>query len=415
MQLQYIPFTDLVFLENNPRTRTDEGLRKMADDISRDPNFYDNRPTLVNYRGGIYQVYAGDLRAHAAHMVLGWEKIPCNVENDVSDEVMMRRAILDNSHREKWDYEKLAAWEYDRDELEDMGVNWSIDDNELGGSDTHQKDNSLNSEMLEDDEVPEIKTGKSIIQNGDLVYIGRHRLFCGDSCDGEQVKSLFAGDLASLILTDPPYGVSYVGKTSESLTIENDSLSEEDTARLWDNALGVAFDNTKDGGAIYATIPPGSLQTVFVDALKARGALRQVLIWDKGTLVLGRSDYHYAHEPILYGWKPGAPHFFIDDRTKTSVIRVPKPQRNGEHPTMKPIALWAELMNNSSLGGWLVYDPFLGSGTTMLVAERIGRICYGCELSPNYCDVIVRRMITENENIAVIRGGEDIKHLFFNS
>lgn len=132
VSLQHIPFEKLVFLENNPRTRTAEGLQKMASDIASDPNFYQNRPTLVNLVDGVFYVYAGDLRAHAAHDVLGWDDIPCNVEQDVPADVQKRRAILDNTHREEWDSEKLSEWGYDEDELEEMGV-WIADGVDDGG------------------------------------------------------------------------------------------------------------------------------------------------------------------------------------------------------------------------------------------------------------------------------------------
>ena len=128
VNFEYIEFEKLVFLENNPRTRTDEGKAKMADDIKADPSFYENRPTLVNLKDDVFQVYAGDLRAHAAHEVLGWKKVPCNVEENVPEEVMRRRAILDNTHRETWDNEKLSEWGYEPDELEEMGVD--LADNE---------------------------------------------------------------------------------------------------------------------------------------------------------------------------------------------------------------------------------------------------------------------------------------------
>ena len=146
--LQYIPFEKLVFLENNPRTRTDEGLERMAADIKGDPTFYQNRPTLVNLVGGVFYVYAGDLRAHAAHHVLGWAEIPCNVESDVPADVQKRRAILDNTHREEWDKDKLSEWGYEADELEDMGV-WLADDSEEGEGGV--PNNALNSERAEAD------------------------------------------------------------------------------------------------------------------------------------------------------------------------------------------------------------------------------------------------------------------------
>ena len=145
--LQYIPFEKLLFLENNPRTRTDEGLERMAADIKGDPTFYQNRPTLVNLVGGVFYVYAGDLRAHAAHQILGWAEIPCNVESDVPADVQKRRAILDNTHREEWDKDKLSEWGYDEDELEEMGVWVSEGETPIDGFGTEQDYSHKNQEI----------------------------------------------------------------------------------------------------------------------------------------------------------------------------------------------------------------------------------------------------------------------------
>ena len=142
---------------------------------------------------------------------------------------------------------------------------------------------------------------------------------------------------------------------------------------------------------MYATVPPGELFFTFAELWQELGIYRQLLIWDKDSMVLGHSDYHYKHEPILYGWKPGAAHYFTKDRTKTSVLGFPRPKRSAEHPTMKPIPLWAELVSNSSQKGDWVLDPFLGSGTTLIACEQLNRTCYGIEISPAYCQVIIER------------------------
>lgn len=403
--LQYIPFEKLVFLENNPRTRTPDGLERMAADIKGDPTFYQNRPTLVNLVGGVFYVYAGDLRAHAAHHILGWAEIPCNVESDVPADVQKRRAILDNTHREEWDKDKLSEWGYDEDELEEMGVWLSEDDDTDGGL----PNNALNSEKVEEDdyEVPEIEKMQTDIVLGDLFEIGEHRLLCGDSTKAEDIKRLMAGGEADLIVTDPPYGVAYVGKTADALTIQNDAMTPDQTFALWESALDNAMANMKDGGGIYATVPAGRLQLGFMRVMDERECLRQVMVWNKSQMVLGHSDYHYKHEPILYGWKPGASHYFTSDRTQTTVFDFEKPQRNGEHPTMKPVALWAKMISNSSKEGWRIYDPFLGSGTTMVAAHQLGRKCYGIELEPKYCDVILRRMLKLDNTLIVKRNGSD--------
>jgi DNA modification methylase len=253
---------------------------------------------------------------------------------------------LDNTHREGWDSDLLANWDFEVEELEEMGVpDWVFG----GDGDGEIPNNALNSEAQEDDfEPPEIETVKTDIVLGDLFEIGAHRLLCGDSTKAEDMERLMGGEKADMVLTDPPYGVSYVGKTKEAMTIENDSMSDEQTFELWGGALSALWPLLKDGGAIYATVPAGRLQLGFMRAMEELGALRQVMVWNKSSMVMGHSDYHYKHEPILYGWKPGAAHYFTPDRTKTTVLDFDKPQRNGEHPTMKPIALWAEMMGNSS-------------------------------------------------------------------
>ena len=151
----------------------------------------------------------------------------------------------------------------------------------------------------------------------------------------------------------------------------------------------------------------GVLQIGFMQVMKDAGVLRQCMVWDKGQMVLGHSDYHYAHEPILYGWKPGAKHYFTSDRTKTAVFRYPKPSRNAEHPTMKPLELWGELIENSSIPGALVLDLFGGSGTTMVCCEQTGRKARLMELSPKYCQVIVNRMLKLNPELKVNLNGKD--------
>lgn len=408
IKFEYVPFGRLVFLENNPRTRTPQGIERMARDIERDPSFYENRPTLVNLTEGQYLVYAGDLRAHAAHDILKWAEIPCNIETDVPADIQARRAILDNTHFENWDSDLLSSWDFDVEDLEGMAVpGWVYGADSEGGV----PDNSLNSEAQEDDfEVPEVETVKTDIVLGDLFEIGPHRLLCGDSTKVEDVDRLMGGAKADMVLTDPPYGVSYVGKTKEAMTIKNDSMSDEQTFELWAGSLSVVWPNLKDGGAIYATVPAGRLQLGFMGVMQELGALRQVMVWNKSSMVMGHSDYHYKHEPILYGWKPGAAHYFTPDRTKTTVLDFDRPQRNGEHPTMKPIALWAELMGNSSKPSEVVIDPFSGSGTTMVAAHQIGRKARCVELDPKYCQVIVDRMQKLDPTLEIKKNGQPYKN-----
>jgi len=226
---------------------------------------------------------------------------------------------------------------------------------------------------------------------GKLVMKSKHRLLCGDSTIQADVLRLMNGERADACLTDPPYGVSYVGKTADALKVENDDMSEDNLREL----VGSAFDNaqavSRPGAYWYATVPAGPLHLIFADDWKRRGILRQIMVWAKDSMVLGHSEYHYRHEPILFGWIPGGERHKNSDRTRTTLWEHARPKASREHPTMKPVALWAQALTDGSRRGENVYDPFLGSGTTVVAAEQLGRQCYGMEISPVYCDVIVSR------------------------
>jgi DNA modification methylase len=239
------------------------------------------------------------------------------------------------------------------------------------------------------DDVPD-EPSVAMTRAGDLWLLGEHRLLCGDAANLSHVERLMTGNKADMLLTDPPYGVSYVGKTKDALIVENDNLSEKDltalVVRAFDNAAAIC----RGGAYWYATVPAGPLHILFADDWKRRGVLRQIMVWVKDAMVLGHSEYHYQHEPILFGWIPGERHK-NSDRTRTTIWKYDRPKASREHPTMKPVALWAQAVTDGSRTGEVVYDPFLGSGTTIIAAEQLGRKCYGMELSPVYCDVIVNR------------------------
>jgi site-specific DNA-methyltransferase (adenine-specific) len=195
---------------------------------------------------------------------------------------------------------------------------------------------------------------------------------------------------ADMVLTDPPYGVSYVGNTEDALTVENDSLSESDLSDLMKTAFDNAQSVSRSGAYWYATVPAGPLHILFAADWKARGILRQIMVWAKDSMVLGHSEYHYQHEPILFGWVPGSRHK-NSDRTRTTLWQCDRPKASREHPTMKPVALWSRAVEDGSRRGEYVLDPFCGSGTTIIACEKDGRHGLGMELSPQYCDVIVKR------------------------
>ena len=267
---------------------------------------------------------------------------------------------------------------------------------------------------------------------GDLYEIGEHKLLCGSSTETDTWGKLFGEELADLVVTDPPYNVNYEGGTKDKLKIQNDSMSNSDFYQfLFDfyTALGSFL---KPGGAIYVW-HADSEGANFRQAFKDAGLLlKQCLIWVKNSFVMGRQDYQWkhepclegikpeefeeikTHEPCLYGWKEGASHNWYSDRKQSTVLNFDKPLRNAEHPTMKPVLLIAYQIGNSSKESDIVADGFLGSGTTMLASHQLNRKCYGLELDPKYCDVIVKRMLKYDATLIIKRNGEDVTDFWKN-
>lgn len=217
-----------------------------------------------------------------------------------------------------------------------------------------------------------------------------HRVMCGDSTSADDVGRLMDGEKAACMWSDPPYGVSYVGKTADALTIENDGSAGLES--LLRGAFGVADSVLCDGAGIYIAHPPGALCVTFGNCFIAAGwHFHQTLIWVKNRMVLGHSDYHFKHEPLIYGWKGKNKHWY-GERDKVSIFEIDNPLRNGEHPTMKPVELVVTHLQNSSRHGDIILDVFLGSGTTIVACEQTGRVGYGMEISPAYVAVILQRL-----------------------
>ena len=233
--------------------------------------------------------------------------------------------------------------------------------------------------------------------------VGQHRIVCGDCQDEIVVAKLWAdgGPSLRLIWSDPPYGVSYSEKTDwtnqhgggpRRRTIENDSLKPQELQTLFARALDAARRHAAPGAVVYATVPSVFLK-YFIQGLEEAGfSYRHCLIWLKQTFVLGRGDYHYRHEPILYGWLDNGPHFFGGDRTHDSVFEVDRPMTSELHPTTKPVELIAKMIANSCRPGEIVFDPFAGGGSTILAAHQLGRIGYGCEIDAGYVAVALERL-----------------------
>jgi DNA modification methylase len=216
-----------------------------------------------------------------------------------------------------------------------------------------------------------------------------------------RLRNFVAGGGVDMWLTDPPYNVAYEGKTKDALTIQNDEMGNDQFRQFLRDSY-VAADAVMKAGAVFYIWHADSEGYNFRGAASDAGwKVRQCLIWKKSTLVMGRQDYHWKHEPCLYGWKEGAGHLWAADRKQTTILEFDKPSRNGEHPTMKPVGLFEYQMLNNTKGGDIVLDSFGGSGTTLIAAEKNGRVARVMELDPKYCDVIIKRWQEFTGKIAV--------------
>lgn len=360
----------------NPRTIKDKKFKKLVASIEQNPEMLDLRELLVYPHGDKYVIIGGNMRYEACKK-LGYKELPCKVipaETDAG--TLCAYVVKDNGGYGDWDFDMLAN-EWNEELLDVAGI-------EL-------PDIKLSSEEAEEDDFDDSASVETRCKAGDVWQLGEHRLMCGDSTDSECVKKLMGGANADMLLTDPPYNLAYEGRTNDKLSIKNDNMKDELFADFLTKAFKCAFDVLKNGGSFYIWHATSSEMHFIIACQNAKLSVRQILIWNKNCMLLGRQDYQWKHEPCLYGWKEGASHYFINDRTKTTVIDCKKPNRNGEHPTMKPIELMGECINNSSREGELVLDLFGGSGSTLIACEQLNRKCYTMELDPHYCDVILAR------------------------
>lgn len=318
---------------------------------------------------------------------LGYTEIECNVVDLDKDKEKALNIAL-NKITGEWDNTKLeellAELKETSIDMDMTGFSFDEVDNMLKDITGSKEDDFDVDQALNEIEEPTSKPG-------DVWILGRHRLMCGNSTQKEEVMRLMNKQEADMLLTDPPYNVDYVGKTSEALKIENDNMNETEFYNFLIDAFRNMFESVKYGGSIYV-FHADTEGLNFRNAFKAVGfKLAQCLVWVKNTFVMGRQDYQWRHEPILYGWKEGAGHYFVDNRKQSTVLEFDKPSRNAEHPTMKPIDLLVYLIKNSSKENDIILDLFGGSGSTLIAAEQIQRTCYTMELDPKYCDVIIKR------------------------
>lgn len=389
MEIKRIRLTDLELnrgqvegLPSNPRQWGKGELDDLVKSIRETPELLEARGLIVWPYAGKYVILGGNMRFSALREMNAVDA-PCMVmPQDTPMEKLREIVIKDNGAFGSWDYDMLAN-EWDDLPLPEWGVPaWDT---------ANLEEVSAPKEVAEDD-FDETKDHIEVrCKRGDVWQLGDHRLMCGDSVSLDDVKKLMGGAEADLWLTDPPYNVNYEGKTEDALKIENDHMNDADFRSFLVGAYKAADSVMKPGAVFYIWHADSEGANFRIAAKEAGWIVRECLVWNKNSLVLGRQDYHWKHEPCLYGWKEGAAHKWYSDRKQTTVLDFDRPNRNGEHPTMKPLALFAYQMQNSTKAGDIVLDSFGGSGTTLIVAEQIGRKARVMELDPHYCDVIIAR------------------------
>ena len=374
------PVADLIPYARNARTHSDAQVAQIAASVN---EWGWTTPVLVDEAGSII---AGHGRVLAARK-LGLTDVPVMVASGWSEAQKKAYVLADNQ------LALNAGWDMDLLKVEVGDLNLDGFDLDLIGFDDKLLADLLaepNEGLTDPDEVPE-PPAEPVTVLGDVWVMGSHRLMCGDSTSIDELEKLAAGQRVDMWLTDPPYNVAYEGGTKEKLTIQNDSMNDESFRQFLRDAY-IAADAVMKPGAVFYIWHADSEGYNFRGAAKDAGwVVRQCLIWKKSSLVMGRQDYHWKHEPCLYGWKDGAGHLWATDRKQTTILEFDKPSRNGEHPTMKPVELFEYLLLNNTKGADIVLDSFGGSGTTMIAAEKNGRHSRLMELDPKYCDVIITR------------------------
>lgn len=378
------PIDELIPYANNPR-HNDDAVFAVANSISQ---FGFKVPVVVDRENVIV---CGHTRYKAAQK-LGLKTIPCIIADDLTPDQINAFRLADNKTAElaDWDMSKLE------EELEGLANDFDMEDFGFKELETLDEPSEIADDDF-DDAPPEEPKAK----RGDLYQLGEHRLLCGDATDQNDVERLLGGDKAALYLTDPPYNVALgMGgsvdearkrhRRTDGLVIMNDKMEDGEFRSFLDAAFGCAKSVMNPGAAFYIWHADNESYN-FRGALRDVGlTLRQTLIWNKNQMTLGRQDYQWKHEPCLYGWNDGTHHWY-SDRKQTTVIDMDKPVKSPEHPTMKPVPLFAYQIQCSTKPGDIVYDSFGGSGTTLIACEQLQRKAMIMELDPRYVDVIIKR------------------------
>lgn len=407
MKIQDVPLDRIIPYADNPRDNSG-AVDAVAESIKQ---FGFNVPLVLDRD---HVIITGHTRYKAAQK-MGLSSVPCIIAEGLREDQARAYRLADNRVSELATWDKVLLTQ-ELKALEEIG----IDMTDFGFS---EELDEMTADDIEEDTPPE--DAEPVTKPGDIFQLGRHRLMCGDATDPEAVRTLVRDEKMDLLLTDPPYNVDYTGATAAQMKIENDAMSDDEFYNFLRSAFTAANAVLKPGAAFYVWHDHGENAAIFYETIKnlSLWKIKQSLVWVKNSLVLGHSDYQYRHESCIYGVKTGAAHFFADTRSEstviedrpnlagmskeelralckellerepcqTSVIREDKPAISHQHPTMKPVKLFARLILNSTRKSERVLDIFAGSGTTAIAAEQLGRSAYMLELSPVYCDRIIKR------------------------
>jgi len=384
---------------NNPRLIKDDKFKKLVKSVKEFPEMLEIRPIVVD-KDNI--VLGGNMRLRACQEA-GLKEVHIIQADQLTEKQQREFIIKDNVGFGEWDWDDLAN-EWDVDELEDWGLDLPVDFavEEL--------------EAEEDDYIETDEVSTNIVR-GDIIEIGRHRLMCGDSADTDDVEKLMKDQKAEMVFTDPPWNVNYgdVKKGNamgyKPRTILNDSMSTDGFKDFMSNVFATMSIFSKKGCPTYVVMSAQEWGNLMLTLHENNYHWSSTIIWNKSHLVMSRKDYHTKYEPIWYGWLDGSPRLCpLKDRKQSDVWDVDRPTKSELHPTTKPIELINIALKNSSIKDNLILDLFLGSGSTMVAAHQLKRKCYGMELDPKYCQVIVDRMLKLDSALEVKINGKEYKN-----
>lgn len=386
MNIINIELKNIKQYEKNPR-KNDEAVGPVAESIK---EFGFKSPIIVDKNNVIV---AGHTRYKAAKR-LKLKEVPCIVADDLTEEQIKAFRLADNKVGE------IAEWDFDLLNMELESI--SFDMSSFGFNILNEEEKEIEEDDYDlEEKLKNIEEPKS--KYGDIYQLGKHRLMCGDSTKIEDVEKLMNGNKVDLLITDPPYNVNYEG--GNGLKIKNDNMDNDNFRKFLTDAFSTADSVMKEGAVFYIWHADSEGYNFRGACFDNNWKVRQCLIWNKNSMVMGRQDYHWKHEPCLYGWKDGASHLWASDRKQTTILDFDKPTKNAEHPTMKPVKLFDYQIKNNTKKDDIVLDLFGGSGTTLIACEQNGRISYNMELDPKYVDVIIDRWETLTGEKAILLNG----------